>query len=172
MLSMFRRLLVSALMVAFIVPNVPLFAAHARVGQPETGTISGTARSAAGVTMPNVTVRLRNVQTGQLVATTRSSGQGEFTFKGLPAGNYTVEIANDRGEVVGASAPVLLSAQTMAATDLAVTASAVGQAGAVAGAGSGAFFATTAGIVTIAAVAAGVVGVVVAADKADASPSR
>jgi hypothetical protein len=172
MLPMFRRVLVAVLMVVLIAPGVPLFAAPARAGQPETGMISGTARSAAGVTMTNVTVRLRNVQTGQLVATTRSNGQGEFTFVGLPAGSYAVEIVNDRGDVVGTSAPVLLSAQTMAATDLAVTASAVGQAGAVAGAGSGGFLATTAGIVTIAAVAAVVVGVVVAANTADASPSR
>lgn len=169
MLPMFRRVVLSALIVALVVPNVPLFAAHAVAGQEATGTISGTARNAAGAVMPNIGVRLRNVGTGQLVATTRADAQGQFRFAGLPPGNYAVELVNDRSEVLGFSAPVLLTAQTMVATDLAVTASAIGQAAA---AGGGAFLTSTLGLVTIAAIGAGVVGVVVAANRSDASPSR
>ena len=160
-----RRLALSALIAALIAPNAPLFAAQAA-----TGIISGTAHSASSQTMTNTTVRLRNVQTGQLAGETTSNAAGQFSFPALGPGNYVVEVVNAAGQVVGTSATISLTAAAMAATGVAVTASA---AGAVASAGAGgAFLASTWGIVAIAAAGAGVVGVVAAETRSNASPSE
>jgi Carboxypeptidase regulatory-like domain len=169
MFPVFRRLVLSAVMTALAVPGVPLLAAPAPAGQAATGTISGSARSASGQAMPNATVRLRNVQTGQLAGSTTSGAGGEFSFAALNPGTYVVEVVNAVGEVVGTSAVISLTPTALAATGVTVTASAVEF---LAEAGGGSFFASTLGIVAIAAVGAGVVGAIVVANKDDASPSR
>jgi len=168
MFPLFRRLVLSAVMTALVVPGIPLLAAPAPAGQAGTGTISGSARSTSGQAMPNTTVQLRNAQTGQLAGSTTSGAAGEFTFPALGPGTYVVEVVNAVGEVVGTSTAISLTATAMAAT-VTVTASAVPF---LAAAGGGSFFASTLGIVTIAAVGAGVVGAIAVANKADASPSR
>jgi len=49
---------------------------------------------------------LRNVVTGQLAATTRTTAAGAFTFENLASGNYVVETLNAAGRVMAASASV------------------------------------------------------------------
>ena len=169
MFPMFRRLVLSAVITALVVPGVPLFAAPAPAGQVASGTVSGAARSASGRALSNTTVRLRNVQTGQLAASTTTGADGGFSFAALNPGTYVVEVVNAVGEVVGTSTAISLSAAAMAATGVTVTASAVPL---LAAAGGGSFFASTLGIITIAAVGAGVVGAIAVAHKDDASPSR
>lgn len=169
MFPMFRRLVLSAVIAALVVPGVPLFAAPAAAGQAAAGIISGSARTASGQAMPNTAVRLRNAQTGQLAGTATTGADGQFSFAALNPGTYVVEVVNGFGEVVGTSAAISLVPTAMAATAVAVTASAEQF---LAAAGGGSFFASTLGIVTIAAVGAGVVGVIVVANKDDASPSR
>jgi hypothetical protein len=158
-----------------------------------TGEIAGTA-VVEGKPLPNITVRLRNVDNGQLVGSQRTNERGEFRFTGLPVGNFVVETVSDDGTLLGTSARIALVAGAMIATGVSVSTSAAaaaaagvgagaaaGAAGAAAGAGAGAaagaaaaggaFFATTAGIVTVAAVGAGVAAAAVAA-TGEASPSR
>lgn len=129
-----------------------------------TGKISGTIRDAQGQSMGNVKLQLRNVDSAQLVATSRASGTGAYEFTGLNPGNYIVEIIDDSGKIVGLSpATALAAAGTV--SGLIVT------AGAAAAAAGGAFFASTAGILLLVGIGAGVTaGVIVATD--DASPSR
>lgn len=158
------------------------------------GEISGTA-VVEGKPLAKVTVRLRNVDTGQLVGTTTTNNAGEYRFTGLPGGNYVVETVAPNGTLLGTSAAIALTAGTMVATGVTVTTSAAAAAaagvgagaaaagaaaggaaagGAAAGAAAGAaggFFASTAGLVTIAAASAGVVGAAVAT-RDEASPSR
>jgi hypothetical protein len=166
LVSIARRLLVAALMFALVVPSVPLLAAGSAA--QSAGLVAGTARSPTGQAIPRIAMQLRNLQTGEIVGTTISDTDGLFRFEGLQPGTYAAEILNAAGEVVGASASVVLSAPAMVATGL--TATAVG--GGLAGAGIGAGFLTSAwGLVTIAAIGAGVVGVTVAA-RPNASPSR
>jgi hypothetical protein len=172
MSNVFRRLVLSALVVALIVPTVPVFAAPARAGQLPSGTISGVARSASGQPLPDHVVRLRNAETGQLTASTTSGAAGEVSFAGLNSGTYVVEVLNAAGQVIGTSAAIVLSPLAMVASGLVIQASAIGAA-AAAGSAGGAFLTSTLGIVTIAAVAAGVVGAVaVVRNSADASASR
>ena len=175
MLPVLRRLVLSALIVALVVPNVSLFGAPVPAGQPATGTISGAARTASGEAMPNATVRLRNLQTGQLAGTTTAGADGSFIFTALSPGNYAVELVNAAGEVVGTSAIISLTAPAMVATNLVVTASAAAARTAVAAAAiaGGSFFTSSLGIVTMAAVGAGVTGVALAMNNSgNASPSR
>ena len=131
-----------------------------------TGAITGTAQSAAGQTLPNYTVQVRNLQTGQLAGSTTSNAAGSFSFAGLNPGNYIVEVVNELGAIVGSSAPIGVAAgATIAVTVSATAAAAIAAAG---GAGIGL---STALIVTTIAAAAGVAGVVVAA-RDPASPAE
>ena len=145
------------------------FAADAGQG---TGRIAGVARNAQDQVLPNVKVQLRNIDTGQLVATTRSGSDGAFEFTSLNPGNYVVEIVDDSGRIIGLSPATALAAGG-AITGLMISASAAGAlAGAVATAGGiGAFFASTGGILLLAGIGAGVTAGVIAATN-EASPSR
>ena len=170
--SAFRRLVLSALIGVLAVPIVPSVAAPVPAGQQPTGLIAGSARSASGQGMSNATVRLRNLQTGQFAGETTAAADGSFSFAGLGPGNYAVEVVNVEGAVVGTSASISLNTTAMTVTNLIVTASVVAQNAAPAAAAGGSFFASTLGIVTIAAVGAGVAGTIVVATNGDASPSR
>jgi hypothetical protein len=148
----------------------PLFAAQA------AASLSGTATSSSGQSVANATVHLRNLANGQLAGSTTSSTAGSFSFAGLQAGNYAVEVVNAAGQIVGTSASVSVAAGA-AVSGIAVSTSAAlagAAAGGAAAAGAGAATAgiSTAVIVTTAAAAAGVAGAVAIAKKGDASPSR
>jgi hypothetical protein len=142
-------------------------------------SIAGTAQSAGGQTVANVVVQLRDLVTGQLAGTTTSSATGSFSFGGLAAGNYSVEVVNVAGEIVGASAAIPVAAGA-AVTGVTVTASAAAAlvaggaaaAGVAAAAGGSAAAAgiSTAVIVTTAAAGAGIAAVVTVLPQA--SPSQ
>ena len=168
MLPAFRRLVVATLVAAIILPAGLLEAAPMPGARAAIGTISGSARSASGQLLPNVAVRLRNVQTGQLAGAMNAGPDGQFSFSALGPGLYTVEVVNAAGEVVSASAPVLLTAASTSATGVIATTSAAAQGAA----GGGSFWTSAWGIVSIAAIAAGVVGIVVATTGTTASGSQ
>ncbi len=137
-----------------------------------TGRIAGTARDAQNQVLPNVKVQLRNVDTGQLVATSRAAGDGRFEFTGLNPGNYVVEIVDDDGKIIGLSPSMALAAGGVISGVMIGATAAGALAGAAAtAAGAGAFFTTTGGILLLAGVAAGVT-VAVIASTGDASPSK
>ena len=129
-----------------------------------TGKISGIAKDAQSQVLPGVKVQLRNVDTGQLVSTTKAAADGAFEFTGLNPGNYVVEIVDSSGKIIGLSPATALAAGG-AITGLIVSAAAA------AAAGGGAFFASTAGILLLVGIGAGVTAGVIAATN-DASPSR
>ena len=152
-----------------LVQAVPLMAAPAmraaRAGGAQaTGTINGTAHSSTGQTLPNFTVRVRNLKTGEVVGSTTSNTAGSFSFTGLSPADYVVEIVNEAGTIVGTSAAVTVAAG--AAVTVTVSAMA---AAAIAGAAAGGI--STALLVTTIAAGAGIAGVVVAV-KYKASPSK
>ncbi len=141
-----------------------------------TGALQGTAQSSTGQTLPNFTVQLRNIKTGQLAGSTSSNAGGAFSFGGLTPANYVVEIVNSAGTIVGTSASVTVGAGmtvSVSVTASAAAAIAGSTAAAAAGAGLGASTGlSTALLITTAAAGAGVAGVVVAVNKEDASPSK
>ena len=165
-----RRILALALVVALVMIGVPT---ASFAGPRATSSVAGMAKDTAGRPLANTTVRLRNVMSGQLAATARTSVGGTFAFENLASGNYIVEAVNAAGRIAATSSSIDL-APGMARTGVAVTAPAdmvaAGQAGAAAAAG-GSFFSSAAGIVLLTAIGAGVVaGVWLATD--DDSPSK
>ena len=151
-----------ALAMVLALPLRPMAAVRAQ----NTGEIAGTA-VVEGKPLPSITVRLRNVDNGQLAATTTTNERGEFKFTNLPVGNYVVEtIAVDGSTLLGTSPRVALVVGAMSATGITVSTSAAAAAqclrshgcwrrvewcgcrrgrGGPHAAMSGAFFATTAG---------------------------
>jgi len=170
-----RRVLAFVTMISMMAPASSVFAAGRAVQGPPEGSISGTASTSTGQTVAKATVRLRNLTTGQLSGTTVSNAAGSFSFSGLPAGSYVVEVVNVAGEIVGTSAAVAVAAGAQV-TGIVVAASAAAVAGvggaATAGVAAGGFFSSTAGIIAVAAAGAAVAGVTVAATSTTASPSR
>jgi len=174
-----RRFVITALVTTISFSTTPLFAGPrlARAQQQEGASLSGTASTSAGETLANVTVQLRNVATGQLAGSTTSAASGVFSFTGLQAGQYAVEVVNAAGSIVGTSAAITVAAGAMI-TGVTVTATAAVAAGAgaaaagaaAAGGATGAGISTAVLVTTIAA-AAGVAGVVAVATHT-ASPSR
>jgi len=143
----------------------------AAVAAQGTGQISGTARNAQDQVLAGVKLQLRNVDTGALVATTRSAANGAFEFKGLNPGNYVVEIVDDDGKIIGLSTSMALAGGGVV-SGVTVAASAAGAiAGAAAAGGLGAFFASTGGILLLVGIGAGVTAGVIAA-TGSTSPSR
>jgi hypothetical protein len=129
------------LAVAMVLASQPLLFA----ARQNTGEIAGTA-VVEGKPLPSITVRLRNVDTGQLAATTTTNERGEFRFNSLPPGNYVVEtVARDGSTLLGTSPRIALVAGAMVATGVTVSTSAAAAAaagltgaGAAGGAGGGA----------------------------------
>jgi hypothetical protein len=97
-----------------------------------------------------------------------TNASGRFSFVGLETGSYVIELISN-GHVVGTSAPVVLTGRDMTVEGVTVVEARGAQA--QAGALAQSFWASTAGIITIAAVTAGVITAVVVA-KDEASPSR
>jgi carboxypeptidase family protein len=170
------RRIVALSLASSLFGSAALAAAGAPRAQAEPASLSGTASSSAGQTLANVTVQLRDVVTGQLAGTTTSSATGAFSFAGLQAGTYTVEVVSATGQIVGTSAAISVTAgATVTGVAVSATAAAVAGGAAAAGAAAGAAASTgisTAVIITTVAAAAGVAGAVAVATNGNASPSR
>lgn len=197
-----KKLFASVLIFALALTMTPInLIAAGRVMVQPAGVISGIA-SVDGKPLGNVTVRLRNIDNGQLVGNTTANAQGSFSFAGLGPGNFVVETVAANGTILGTSTTIALTAGAMAATGIAVATSgtalaaaggvgagaALGAgagAGAAAGAGAGAgalagaagaggALAAVGGTLGVVAITGGVIGVTAAvvATQNNASPSQ
>ena len=162
---MLRRIVSIALSLALVFSVVPA----ASAAGASLGRVSGLALTQNGVYLSGQLARVRSLDRGDVAGETTTNNTGEFSFTGLAAGSYVVELVAN-GYVVATSAPVVLTSRKMTAEGVNATVPAAttqAQAGVLAGS----FWASTVGIITIAAVAAGVVAAVVVV-KQNASPSR
>ncbi|HMD34294.1 MAG TPA: carboxypeptidase-like regulatory domain-containing protein [Vicinamibacterales bacterium] len=166
-----KWILAFALMAVTAFSGSTLLAAGARV-QPN-GSIAGTATSQTGETLPNVTVQLRDLSTGQVVQTKTTNEKGEYIFSDLPAGNFAVEAVNAGGQVIGTSASISVTAgQAVTGVALQANAGLLGAGGAAAAAGAGGAGKGVAAAVMI-AVAAGTAFIGAQTSSSNsASPSR
>ncbi len=153
---MLRRFLILALIGALSGPAAPAWAAAGGGLTLATGQVSGTARNAAGESMPNTAARLRDVRTGRLTGQSVNTTTGQFNFGGLIPGSYIVEVVNAAGQVLATSVTISLRPGAMMATGVSVTAPAVTAAAAAGSGGTVDFFTSAAGIVMLAALAGGV----------------
>jgi hypothetical protein len=123
------------------------------------GRIEGSARDELRNAQANAIVRARNIDTGQLAATGTTTAEGAFVLIGLSAGNFVVELVDAAGNIICTSTPVSLTSTAMIATGVTLSCSR-NPAAALADNEHG-FFTRTAGIVTLAAIGAGItIGVV------------
>jgi len=142
-------------------------AARARVGDVTAvsrnqASISGTVVTQAGQPLPNVTVQARNLMTGRIGGQAVTASNGQFSIAGLDPGSYVLEVVEE-GQIVGTSAFISAPAGTNPVTTVTV----------MSGSRAAAPLSSTAArSVIVAAVAAGVSGIVVAANVETASPSR
>ena len=171
-----KKLIASTLVLALAMLAAPInLIAAARF---QAGSISGVA-TVDGKPLANVTVRLRNVDTGQLVGTTTSNASGQFSFSGLQVGNFVVETVAANGTILGTSATIVLTAAALAATGITVatTGTALAAAGVATGAGvaaaGGGGLAAVGGALGAVAIAGGAIAAVATVVVLnDASPSQ
>ena|SRR5688500_7732310 len=174
-----KKLFASVLCIALTMTAAPinLLAAGRAIAQT-SGSISGIA-TVDGKPLANVTVRLRNVDTGRLVGNISADGQGQFSFSGLGPGYFVVETVARNGTILGTSPVVVLTAARLVvgAVTVGTSAAAVAAANgdddrrpAVAGVFAGTRLSAT--VLTVIAVGAslGATGLIVANN--DASPLR
>jgi len=149
--------------------------AAGKVVAQTNGAISGVA-SVDGKPLANVAVRLRNVDTGQVVGNTTANGQGQFSFAGLGPGNFVVETVAANGTVLGTSTAIALTATAMVVTNVVVSTSAAalaaaGGVGAAVAGGAAVGGGLSATAITIGAVAAGLGATAIIVATNDSSPS-
>ena len=66
-------------------------------------SVHGSAWHANNTPVPNAPLRLRDVVTGKILATTVASDTGNFAFTGIADGTYLVEMISDSGKVLAVS---------------------------------------------------------------------
>ena len=125
--------------------------------------IHGTALDANGAPLPNVTVRLRNLSSGEIEKVLTVDRTGEFTFAIHPEVPYIVEIADQAGQILAVGTVVSAQAGEVAGT----TVSLAGKLPASIG-----LLGSTAGSVIAAASGAGVTALQPQLDAPPASPER
>ena len=81
-----------------------------------TGVIQGTAWRADNTPVPGALLRLRNAGSGRIQATAVASDDGTFSFRGVPAGTYVVEMVAPDGKVLVVGQAFTLSAGEAVAT--------------------------------------------------------
>ena len=134
-----------------------------------TGSVAGVVSGPNGA-LADLVVNVINVDTGTVVATSRSAADGGYSFANLPPGNYTVQVANPSGAVLS-TRNVLVAAGVAATVNIALTASQLAAAGVAAGGAAAAGGLSTGAILGIAGATAAGIGTAIAL-KSDPSPNQ
>lgn len=176
-----KKLLASVLCAALAMSATPIsLIAAGNVMRLQAGQIAGQA-TVDGKPLGNVKVRLRNVDTKQLVGEMQADAAGNFSFTGLAPGNFVVETIGANGAILGTSTVIALSATALVATGVLVStsAAALGAAGgaaalggAVLGGGGGFLGLTTATAFAVVGGAAAIATTAVVVANNNASPSQ
>lgn len=72
----------------------------ASAGAGRGTSVQGAAWNADDTPIPDARVRLRNVDSGQIVAAVVADQLGQFTFTNMEGGTYLVELVSDGGRVL------------------------------------------------------------------------
>jgi len=78
--------------------------------------LSGIARTSSNGAVPYAPVRLRDAQTGRVVATTNANETGAFTFGAVKPGYYVVEMLDQAGNVITTSPLITANAGDIVST--------------------------------------------------------
>jgi hypothetical protein len=134
-----------------------------------TGSIAGVVSGPNGA-LADLVVNIINVDTGSVVATSKTAADGGYNFANLPPGNYTVQVSNPTGAVLS-TRNVLVAAGVAATVNIALTASQLAAAGIAAGGAAAAGGLSTGAILGIAGATAAGIGTAVAL-RSDPSPTQ
>jgi hypothetical protein len=63
-------------------------------------SILGAAWNSDNTPIPDARLRLRNVLTGKIEATTVANETGQFTFTGIESGSYVIELVTENGKLL------------------------------------------------------------------------
>ena len=118
--------------VSEIVIILTLFGAAAAA--QTVGQISGVATMPSKGTVAGATVQLRDLTTKQVIGTTKTNASGQFVFVVDHPGNFVIEILDQKGNVVGTTAPVVLAPGAMVVSAVTLSPTAGGAAAIAAGA--------------------------------------
>jgi hypothetical protein len=143
----------------------------ASVMPPTQSVISGAVASPMGEPLSNTLVQARNLLTGEIAGSVRTSGGGEYTIASLPPGSYILEIVDDAGTIIGTSSYISAAAGATAVASIIATSGAMSVVTSVSGVAA-TLTTTAVSSVKAMAAAAGVAGVVTPPDVITASPSR
>ena len=77
------------------------------------GAIAGTVVNGNDKPVAAARLRLRDLETGRVLMTTRGDEDGQFFFTGVPAGSYVVELVDDGSLVRGVTQRFSVSAGEM-----------------------------------------------------------
>jgi hypothetical protein len=134
-----------------------------------TGSVAGVVSGPNGA-LADLVVNVINVDTGSVVATSKTAADGGYSFANLPPGNYTVQVSNPTGAVLS-TRNVLVAAGVAATVNIALTASQLAAAGIAAGGAAAAGGLSTGAILGIAGATAAGIGTAVAL-RSDPSPTQ
>lgn len=115
-----------------IVTIVMAGAAAAQLAEP-VGQISGVASIPGKGTLAGVTMQIRDLATKQVIGTVKTNASGQFVFVVDHPGGFIVEILDEKGSVVGTTAPIVLTPGAMIVSAVAVSPTVGGAAAAAAG---------------------------------------
>ena len=87
-------------LLAFSVLVWALVCGIASAGPAGTGIVRGVVWNGDNSPIGNGKVRLRNLDTGRLVAGSETDADGQFVFGGVATGSYLVELVSDSGKVL------------------------------------------------------------------------
>lgn len=82
-----------------VTAKAPLPISDGPVGARAT-SIMGVAWNADNTPIPRGKVRLRNVLTGRIVATSVANDLGQFAFNDVESGSYVIELVSDEGKIL------------------------------------------------------------------------
>lgn len=153
-----RRFIAITLASLLMLANAPQLFAAAKA----TGSLTGIARTSAGQPLSDHSVRVRDVRTGDVAATSRTGPNGAFLIPALDTGSYVVEIVDAAGRIVAVSTIAAVAEGRTAS--VAVTAAS--------GPLVGGRISTVALTSIIVAAGLGITGLVLALNGDEASPSQ
>lgn len=134
-----------------------------------TGTVAGVVSGPNGP-LGDLVINVLNVDTGAVVATSKTTASGSYSVADLPPGNYTVQVLSPNGNVLS-TRNVLISAAVAATVNITLTASQMAAAGIAAGAAGVGGGLSTGAILGIAGATAAGVGTIIAL-RDDPSPTQ
>lgn len=134
-----------------------------------TGSVAGVVSGPSGA-LAGLSINVINVDTGAVVATSKTAADGGYSFTDLPPGNYTVQVSNPTGAVLS-TRNVLIASGVAATANIALTASQLAAAGIAAGGAAVAGGLSTGAILGIAGATAAGIGTAVAL-REDPSPTQ